>query len=286
MNTGAPGTRGAILVGPGPVDPGLEPVRSAAMPPSMDPGQRRDRCITVYGRRAVLEALRDPGLEVAGVTIAEMGGAVTSEVKKSASERGVDVRETSAHRVSLISGNGRQDQGVVADVVAPEMRALSDRLDELARDPSRKQRLLVVDGVTTPGNLGLIIRSATAAGVDGIVVPRRGTASIGPQVVKASAGTAFSSPILRTSDAPGALSELTDAGFSIVGLDAGAPTSLWELDLPDRIAFLVGGEHEGASAEASAFAHSWTSVPMPGGVESLNVACATTLVAFEIARRG
>jgi 23S rRNA (guanosine2251-2'-O)-methyltransferase len=252
----------------------------------MEPGQRRDRCITVYGRRAVLEALRDPKLEVAGVTIAEMGGAVTSEVKKSATERGVEVRETTAHRVSLISGNGRQDQGVVADVVAPEMGALADRLDELARDPGRKQRLLVVDGVTTPGNLGLIIRSATAAGVDGIVVPRRGTAAIGPQVVKASAGTAFASPILRTSDAPGALSELTDAGFAILGLDAGAPTSLWDVDLPDRVAFLVGGEHEGASEQAAAFAHSWVSVPMPGGVESLNVACATTLVAFEIARRG
>lgn len=252
----------------------------------IEPRQRKDRCITVYGRRAVLEALRDPNLEVAGVTIAEMGGAVTSEVKKSANERGVELRETTAHRVSLISGNGRQDQGVVADVVAPEMRALTDRLAELERDPSRKQRLMLVDGVTTPGNLGLIIRSATAAGVDGIVVPRRGTAAIGPQVVKASAGTAFRSPILRTSDAPNALAELTDAGFAIVGLDAGATTSLWDMPLPDRIVFLVGGEHDGASSEAAAYAHSWVSVPMPGDVESLNVACATTLVAFEIARRG
>lgn len=256
------------------------------MPSPIEPRQRKDRCITVYGRRAVLEALRDPNLEVAGVTIAEMGGAVTSEVKKSANERGVELRETSAHRVSLISGNGRQDQGVVADVVAPEMRALTDRLAELERDPSRKQRLLLVDGVTTPGNLGLIIRSATASGIDGIVVPRRGTAAIGPQVVKASAGTAFRSPILRTSDAPGALSELTDAGFAIVGMDAGATTSLWDLELPDRIVFLVGGEHDGASKEAAAYTHSWVSVPMPGDVESLNVACATTLVAFEIARRG
>jgi 23S rRNA (guanosine2251-2'-O)-methyltransferase len=252
----------------------------------MDPRQRRDRCITVYGRRAVLEALRDPQLEVAGVTVVEMGGAVTSEVKKSATQRGVEVREASAHRVSLISGNGRQDQGVVADVVAPDMQGLTDRLAELERDPSRPQRLLLVDGVTTPGNLGLIIRSATAAGVDGVVIPRRGTAALGPQVVKASAGTAFRSPILRTSDAPGALSELTDAGFAIVGLDAQATTSLWDIELPPRIVFLVGGEHEGASKESAVYAHSWVSVPMPGDVESLNVACATTLVAFEIARRG
>jgi 23S rRNA (guanosine2251-2'-O)-methyltransferase len=252
----------------------------------IEPRQRKDRCITVYGRRAVLEALRDPHLEVAGVTVAEEGGAVVNEVKKSARERGVELRTAKAHRVSLISGNGRQDQGVVADVVAPEMRALTDRLEDLERDPSRKQRLLLLDGVTTPGNLGLIIRSATASGIDGIVVPRRGTAAIDPQVVKASAGTAFRSPILRTQNAPDALSELTDAGFSIVGLDAGAATSLWDMPLPDRLVFLVGGEHEGASENAKAYAHSWVSVPMPGDVESLNVACATTLVAFEIARRG
>lgn len=252
----------------------------------IEPRQRKDRCITVYGRRAVLEALRDRNLEVAGVTVSDAGGAVVNEVRKSARERGVELREASGHRVSLISGNGRQDQGVVADVVAPEMRALTDRLAELERDPSRKQRLLLVDGVTTPGNLGLIIRSATASGIDGIVVPRRGTAAIDPQVVKASAGTAFRSPILRTPNAPDALSELTDAGFSIVGLDAGATTSLWDMPLPDRLVFLVGGEHEGASEKSKAFAHSWVSVPMPGDVESLNVACATTLVAFEIARRG
>lgn len=252
----------------------------------IEPRQRKDRCITVYGRRAVLEALRDPQLEVAGVMVSEAGGTVVNEVRKAATERGVELRTAKAHRVSLISGNGRQDQGVVADVVAPEMRPLDDRLAELEQDPARKQRLLLIDGVTTPGNLGLIIRSATAAGVDGIVVPRRGTAAIDPQVVKASAGTAFRSPILRTHTAPDALSALTDAGFVIVGLDAGAETSLWDLPLPDRIVFLVGGEHDGASDEATAFAHSWVSVPMPGDVESLNVACATTLVAFEIARRG
>lgn len=256
------------------------------MPSPIDPRQRRDRCITVYGRRAVLEALRDDALEVAEVIVAEGGGAVPREVAKSARDRGVALREESAHRVSLISGNGRQDQGVVADVVAPEMRPLQDRLDALTRDPALRQRLLVIDGVTTPGNLGLIIRSATGAGIDGIVVPRRGTAELGPQVVKASAGTAWRAPVLRVSDAPGALSALTDAGFAIVGLDAGAETSLWELPLPDRVAFLVGGEHAGASGEAAAYVHQWVRIPMPGGIESLNVACATTLVAFEVARRG
>lgn len=256
------------------------------MPSTIEPGRRRDRCITVYGRRAVLEALADATLEVAEVIVSESGGRVASEAEQAARARGVLVRRERAHKVSLISGNGRQDQGVVADVVAPAMRSLAERLDELARDPGRRQRLLVVDGVTTPGNLGLIVRSAAGAGVDGLVVPHRGTAALGPQVVKASAGTAWRAPLLRARDAPTALSELTDAGFAILGLDASAERALWDVELPDRVAFLVGGEHDGASSEAAAYAHGWVSVPMAGGVESLNVACAATLVAFEIARRG
>ncbi|MGE4427711.1 MAG: TrmH family RNA methyltransferase [Solirubrobacteraceae bacterium] len=251
----------------------------------IDPRQRRDRCITVYGRRAVLEALADRQLDVVEVIVAAGSGAVGRDVAKAARDRGVALREESAHRVSLISGNGRQDQGVVADVVAPEMRPLGEALDGLAREPDRAARLIVVDGVTTPGNVGMILRSATAAGVEGIVLPRRGTAELGPQVIKASAGTAWRAPVLRAPDAATALSSLTDAGFAILGLDAGAPESLFTVDLPPRVALLLGGEHAGASAEAAAYVHSWVSIPMAGPVESLNVACAATLVAFEVTRR-
>jgi len=256
------------------------------VPSPIDPRRRRDRCITVYGRRAVLEAIADRDLEVAEVIVAETGGRVVGEVAKAAQARGLPVRREKPPKVSLISGNGRQDQGVVADVVAPQMRGLGERLEELERDPDRSQRLLVVDGVTTPGNLGLIIRSAAGAGVDGIVVPRRGTAELGPQVIKASAGTAWRAPLLRAAEGADALSQLTDAGFAIVGLDAGADEALWDVELPARVAFLIGGEHAGASAEAAAYAHRWVRIPMAPGVESLNVACATTLVAFEVARRG
>ncbi|MCK9250296.1 MAG: RNA methyltransferase [Solirubrobacteraceae bacterium] len=252
----------------------------------IDPRHRRDRCITVYGRRGVLEALADRSLDVVEVIVATGSGAVGRDVTRAARERGVALREESAHRVSLISGNGRQDQGVVADVVAPAMRPLGQALDALAREPDRSARLLVVDGVTTPANLGLILRSATAAGVDGIVLPRRGTAELGPQVIKASAGTAWRAPVLRAPDAPAALSSLTDAGFAVVGMDARASTSLFDVELPPRVALLLGGEHAGASPEAAAYVHTWTSIPMAGPVESLNVACAATLVAFEVARRG
>ncbi|MEO7060815.1 MAG: RNA methyltransferase substrate-binding domain-containing protein, partial [Lapillicoccus sp.] len=144
----------------------------------------KDRFVTVYGRNPVIEVLDDVDLTVDKVVLAEGArGHGIGEILALARDRGVPVQRASAERVKKLAGNGRQDQGVFADVVAPRMRPLQDALD----DPGLRH-VVLIDGVTTPGNLGMIIRTATAAGIDGIVVPRKGVASIDPMVVKASAG--------------------------------------------------------------------------------------------------
>ena len=91
----------------------------------------KDRFVTVYGRKPVLEALADYDLRVDKVVIAEgLGGAVIEEIKEAAADRAVRVQRASAHRVKVLAGNGRHDQGVVADVVARKMRPLDDALAE------------------------------------------------------------------------------------------------------------------------------------------------------------
>jgi 23S rRNA (guanosine2251-2'-O)-methyltransferase len=143
----------------------------------------KDRFVTVFGRKPVLEALADGRLDVDKVVLADNArGAAAREIVDAAAARSVRVERASAHRVKVLAGNGKQDQGVLADVVAPKMRRLADALAD--RPPAR---VLVLDGITTPANVGMILRTATAAGIEGIVVPRRGVASIDPLVVKASA---------------------------------------------------------------------------------------------------
>jgi 23S rRNA (guanosine2251-2'-O)-methyltransferase len=241
----------------------------------------RDRFVTVYGRNPVIEVLDDPGLVVDKVVLAEgVRGRGIGEIIGLARDRGVPLQRASAERVKKLAGNGRQDQGVFADVVAPRMRPLADALDDVTL-----RRVLLLDGLTTPANVGMILRTATAAGIDGVVVPRRGVASIDPLVVKASAGVAFRAPILKAATAAEAAKALAAAGFHLVGLAADGPSSLFEATWPEHVAFVLGSETAGVSAEVAEHVRSWVSIPMAGGVESLNVAAAAAVVCFELVRR-
>ena len=241
----------------------------------------KDRFITVYGRNPVHEVLLDERLEVDKVVIAEGAhGAGIREIQQAARRRGLAVQRSSAERVKKLAGNGRQDQGVFADVVAPRMLPL-----EVALAGSGLRTVLVLDGITTPANVGMIVRTATAAGMDGIVVPRKGVASIDPLVVKASAGVAFRAPILKAYTAAEAVDALKHAGFHLVGLDAHGESDLFGAHLPEPVAFVLGSETAGHGPEVAALIDRWVSIPMAAGVESLNVAAAAAVVCFELVRR-
>lgn len=236
--------------------------------------------MTVFGRKPVLEALTDRRLDVDKVILADNArGAAAREIIDAAGARSVRVERASAHRVKVLAGNGKQDQGVLADVVAPRMRRLADGL------AARPATVLVLDGITTPANVGMILRTATAAGIEGIVVPRRGVASIDPLVVKASAGVAFHAPVLRCYTAEEACAALRDAGYPLYALDGAARQSVFDASLPRRAAYVLGGETAGVSPEARKHVTGLVSIPMAGGVESLNVASAAAVLCFELVRR-
>ncbi|MGH3913356.1 MAG: TrmH family RNA methyltransferase [Pseudonocardiaceae bacterium] len=256
------------------------------MPPPRQQGaiSPRDAFITVYGRRPVLEALADPALTIDKVIIAERArGESLQEILDAAASRGVSVRRASAHRIKLLAGNGRHDQGVLADVVAPRMRPLEGALEQVI-DPCA---VLVLDAITNPANVGMILRTATAAGIDGVVLPHRGTPRIDPLVIKASAGVAFHAPVLRTATAEQACRSLRAGGFATLGLSGSAPdaASLFEETPPRRVAYVLGNETSGISPGVAAQLTGWVMIPMAGGVESLNVASAAAVVCFEWARR-
>ena len=242
----------------------------------------KDRFVTVYGRKPVLEVLADPALTVDKVMLADTArGPAASEIIHAARGRGVDVLRASAHRVKVLAGNGKQDQGVLADVVAPRMGPL-----DLALSGRRAPRsVLLLDGITTPANVGMILRAATAAGVDGIVVPRRGVAGIDPLVIKASAGVAFRAPILRCATAGQAAEQLAESGYPLFGLDGTARETIFTASIPSRAAFVMGGETAGISADVANYVTDRLSIPMSGGVESLNVATAAAVLCFELVRR-
>src|SRR5204862_2838788 len=134
------------------------------------------------------------------------------------------VQRASAHRVKVLAGNGRHDQGVLADVVAPRMAPVDDFLDDLVGPAA----VLVLDRVTNPANVGMVLRTATAAGLDGVLLPRRGVPAIDPLVIKASAGVAFRAPVLRSATAAQGCAALRAAGVATLGLAGDAGPSLLE----------------------------------------------------------
>lgn len=242
----------------------------------------KDTFITVYGRKPVLEALADVTLRVDKVILAEgLRGGPVREILDAARERGVPVQRASAHRVKVLAGNGRHDQGVLADVVAPRMAPVTDFLDTLG---AGQAAVLVLDRLTNPANVGMLLRTATAAGLDGVLLPRRGAPSIDPLVVKASAGVAFRAPVLRSATAEEGCAALRAAGFGVFGLDAGG-SSLLSADLPPQVALVLGNETDGLSPAVREHLDGVLAIPMHGGVESLNVASAGAVAAFELARR-
>jgi 23S rRNA (guanosine2251-2'-O)-methyltransferase len=254
------------------------------MPDNADSYQQKkafyDRVLTVYGRKPALEALRDPSLECHALHLAHSNreGGIIGELLAAAAKRGIEVRRHSREELSRISKNGKQDQGVALDIVCSAFQSLTDYLGDL--NGKQPQRLLAMDGITNPQNLGMIVRSATAGQIDGIIWSRKGNAAPGPLVIKASAGTLYRAPVLSCPSLPEALQQCAEACFDICTLAADARETLFDYRPEGHSVYVLGNETSGVSPEVDALAHRGLSIPMNNGVESLNVAVTASLIAF------
>ncbi len=246
----------------------------------MEEEHPRERFITVYGRKPVLEVLEQPELAVKHVFVARRSrGAFLDRIRETARERGVAVVEKSAAEVSRISRRPKQDQGVAADVEAPSMRSLTSFLDALGERPAK---LLALDNVTTPANVGMILRTATVLGLHGVLVPRRGCPEIGPLVVKASAGVAFRAPIVRCAELADGLSDAKMRGFCVYGLADRGATDSRGARRPRPVDFVLGNESEGVGEATRPLVDEWVRIAMAGPGDSLNVASAAAVVCYAL----
>jgi len=145
--------------------------------------------------------------------------------------------------------------------------------------------LLLLDGIQDPHNLGACMRTADAAGVDAVVVPRHGAAGLGPTVSKVAAGAAEQLPFAPVASLSRVLGWLGDYGVRCIGTSDRADQSLYELDLLGPIALVMGKEHTGLGKAVSARCDTLVSLPMRGTVKSLNVSVATGICLYEVMRQ-
>lgn len=207
---------------------------------------------------------------------------------KSARESGIDIQAANRARLAQMSDEVRH-QGVIAEVQR------STTLDEaglrtmvenrLESADGRPLLLLVLDGVQDPHNLGACMRTADAAGVDAVVVPRHAAAGLSPAVSKVAAGAAEQLPFATVGNLNRVLGWLADYGVRIIGTSDKADSSLFETDLGGSVALVVGREHTGLSKGISSRCDRLVSLPMEGVVSSLNVSVATGVCLYEIVRQ-
>lgn len=162
--------------------------------------------------------------------------------------------------------------GRLSDAVTPPGVVAVVRTPDTSSAPPATGAVLVLDGVADPGNVGTLIRTAAALGAAAVVVTGPSADPFGPKAVRSSAGGCYRVPVLRRTDLAAAASELTASGRAVVGMAAGRGRPVTTLAGRPGVALVVGSEAHGVLAPD--VPGEWVHVPMPGGVESLNVAAA------------
>jgi 23S rRNA (guanosine2251-2'-O)-methyltransferase len=203
-----------------------------------------------------------------------------------ARREGIEVQAANRARLTQISGESRH-QGVVAEVQRSTVldEAGLRTLVEQRLEQAEQLLLMVLDGIQDPHNLGACMRTADAAGVDAVVVPRHGAAGLSPTVSKVAAGAAEQLTFVPVANLGKTLDWLGEYGIRRVGTSNKADTGLYEADLDGSVALVMGREHTGLSKGISERCDVLVSLPMQGVVSSLNVSVATGICLYEILRR-
>ncbi len=247
-----------------------------------------DDTSTLIGRQPVLEALErdEVGIEKVMLQQGASGGRIGA-IRALAGERGAPVQYVPEARLRH-EADGAAHQGVVAIAAPLQYREVDEMLSEIAPTWSEVKAtsplLLVIDRVTDPRNFGAILRSAVAAGSDGVIVPSREMAPLNAAAIKASAGTAPRIPVARTDDLARVLTQLKERGYWVCGADGTAKTTLWEVDWDRPMAVVLGSEGEGLAPDVAEACDERVAIPMRGPAESLNVSVAAGLLLFTAAR--
>lgn len=234
-----------------------------------------DRLLTIYGRKPVLEALQDPHTQIHRLHLADSNKSapILNDIKRMATEKGAEVLYHDRKALSRISKNTKQDQGVAADLVCDGYQPY----DQFSTE--QPFQILALDGITNPQNLGMIIRSACAGNINGILIPQKGCAKIDPLVIKASVGTVFKATILYCDSLPKALKHFQQHAH-ICSLSSHAKQTLGKINSSHNRVFVLGNETHGVSPEVQTLCNEQVRIPMQNNVESLNVAVTAALIAF------
>jgi 23S rRNA (guanosine2251-2'-O)-methyltransferase len=238
----------------------------------------------IAGINAVASAL-EHDLERVHEVLVEAGGKNPrlAEIEDKARRNDISVRRVPLQALDGVAG-GLRHQGVIARYEAPR-QAEEAELPALLEAANGRALLLVLDGVQDPHNLGACLRSAAAAAVTCVIIPKDKAAPINATVRKTSAGAADRIPVISVTNLARTLRALKEAGVWVYGLEGEAGDAIHATDLRGNVALVLGGEGEGMRRLTREHCDALVRIPMPGAMESLNVSVAAGIALFEAVRQ-
>ncbi|CAA0118680.1 Putative TrmH family tRNA/rRNA methyltransferase [BD1-7 clade bacterium] len=236
--------------------------------------------LTIYGRKAVEEALMSNDINAYKLHLADSNKPATilKHCEQLANDKGTPIAWHDKRALSFISKNAKQDQGIALDISMDNFFTLDDLQSRKAK------HLIMLDNVTNPQNVGMIIRSVAAGFVDGLIIPKKGCAELGPLAIKASVGALFKAPIYRCETSKQAV-ETLKGDYQLINLSLDTDIDFYDCPLDKPSIFILGNESEGVSRVVANACGMQVKIPMNNAVESLNVAITSALIAYHPALR-
>ena len=237
----------------------------------------------IEGRNAVIEALRS-GTAIDKIYLQKGETDKTlGHIASRARAAGTVVVEADRRKLDAMSRT-HAHQGVIALASVREYVSVESILNS-AREKGEAPLLVVCDEISDPHNLGAIIRTAYCAGAHGVIIPKRRSAGLTSVVAKTSAGAVSYLPVARVPNLPALLKELKSQGVWVFGTAAGGTTDLYHVDLKGPAAIVIGSEGEGMSRLVEENCDFLVSIPMKGGLNSLNASAAAAVLLYEAVRQ-
>lgn len=236
----------------------------------------------IVGRNAVMQAL-ESDRTIDSVTVAEgQRGGQAAKIIEICREKRIPVKYADSRKLDKLCG-GAAHQGVAAFAAAHDYAELDD-IFNLAQSRGESPFIVICDGLEDPHNLGAILRTAEAAGVHGVIIPKRNSVTLNYTVAKTSAGAIEYVPVVKVTNIAGTIDTLKDRGVWVFGADMeGTPWT--ELDFTGSAALVIGSEGRGLSKLVREKCDFIASLPMKGKINSLNASVAAGIMMFEASRQ-
>lgn len=235
--------------------------------------------IYIYGKNTVEESLFSEPERIDKIFVREsMHDSQLRTIFETASIHKIPISHVPGSKLFELVGNVN-DQGVVALKSSVPYHEFGEWLDSV--DISDNPGILLLDEIEDPGNLGAILRTAAAAGISAVLVPKHRQAPVNATVYKTSAGTAGRIPIVRVGNLNQSILALKEEGFWIGGLDTEGDQLLWDLEVDRPLAFIIGNEGSGIRQKTLEHCDYRMVIPMYNNVESLNASVSAALVCYE-----